>query len=149
MGTCLKQGNKMNANGFCVKQGQDLKNYHSNFPLIAPPASSPGTDIFPKGTPSTAPSGVLIEAEFPIGFSGSGMSLMKLGIWGPGPPPGPTSFQEERPEYSSQRCLTRGSPTGFLGSGDRDIPYKARDLGSSSKTGAGFGIESIHARWCS
>ena len=149
MGTCLKQGNKMNANGFCVKQGQDLKNYHSNFPLIAAPASSPGTDIFPKGTPSTAPSGVLIEAGFPIGFSGSGMSLMKLGIWGPGPSPGPTSFQEERPEYSSQRCFTRGSPTGFLGSGDWDVPYKARDLGSSSKTGAGFGIESIHARWCS
>ena len=44
MGTCLKQGNKMNANGFCVKKGQGLKNNHSNFPLIAPPASSPGTE---------------------------------------------------------------------------------------------------------
>ena len=147
MGTCLKQGNKMNANGFCVKQGQDLKSYHSNFPLIAPPASSPGTDIFPKGTPSTAPNGVLIEAGFPIGFSGSRMSLMKLGIWGPGPPPGPTSFQEERPEYSSQRCLTRGSPTGFLGSGMSLIKLGIWDL--QAKTGARFGIESIHARWCS
>ena len=64
MGTCLKQGNKMNANGVYVKKGQGLKNYHSNFPPIAPPASSPGTHIFPKGTPSTAPNGVLIEAGF-------------------------------------------------------------------------------------
>ena len=70
MGTCLKLGNKMNANGFCVKKGQGLKNNHSNFPLIAPPASSPRTDIFPKGTPSTAPTGVLIEAGFPIDFFG-------------------------------------------------------------------------------
>ena len=128
MGTCLKQGNKMNANGFCVKQGQDLKNYHSNFPRIAPPASSPGTDIFPKRTPSTALSGVLIDAGFPIGFSGSGMSLMKLGIWGPGPPLGATSFQEERPEYSSQRCLTRGSPIGFLESGMSLMKLGIRDF---------------------
>ena len=64
MGSCLKQGNKMNVNGFCVKQGQGLKNNHSNFPPIAPPASSPGTHIFPKGTPSTAPNGVLIETGF-------------------------------------------------------------------------------------
>ena len=107
----------MNANGFCVKKGQGLKNYHSNFPPIALSAPSPGTHIFPKGTPSTAPNGVLIETGFWIGFSGSGKSLMKLGIRRPGPPPGEASFQEERLEYSSQRCLTRGSPIGFLGSG--------------------------------
>ena len=45
------------------------------------------------------------------------MSLMKLGIRGPGHPREPTSFQEERPEYNSQQCLTRGYPVGFLGSG--------------------------------
>ena len=69
-GFLYKQGNKINVNSFCVKQGQGLKNNHSNVPLIAPPASSPGTDIFPKRTPSTAPTGVLIEAGFPIDFFG-------------------------------------------------------------------------------
>ena len=105
-----------------------MKNYHSNFPLIAPSDLLPWDRHLSKGTPSTAPNGVLIEAGFPIGFSGSGMSLMKLGIWGPGPTPGSTSFQEERPEYSSQRCLTRGSSIGFLGSGMSLMKLGIRDF---------------------
>ena len=119
----------MNANSFWVKQGQGLKNYHSNFPLIAPSDLLPwDRHLSKRNAPSTAPNGVLIEAGFPIGFSGSGMSLMKLGIWGPGPTPGSTSFQEERPEYSSQRCLTRGSPIGFLGSGMSLMKLGIRDF---------------------
>lgn len=70
MDTCIKQGNKMNVNGFCVKQGQGLKNYHANFPLIAPLASSPGTDIFAKRTPSTAPNGVFNRGRVPKRFFG-------------------------------------------------------------------------------
>ena len=129
----------MNANGFCLKQGQGLKNNHSNFPLIAPPVSSPGTDIFPKRTPSTAPTGVLIETGFPIDFSGSGKSLMKLRIRGSGPPPGSPSFQEERPEYSSQRCLTRGSPKGFLESGMSLMKLGIRDF--QAKRGRNSGLK--------
>ena len=48
MGSCLKQGNKMNVNGSCVKQGQGLKNYHSNFPLIAPSGLLPWDGHLPK-----------------------------------------------------------------------------------------------------
>ena len=116
-----------------------MKNKHSNFPLIAPPACSPGTDIFPKGTPSTAPTGVLIEAGFPIDFFGIREVPYKAQDQGSGPPPGSTSFQEERPEYSSQRCLTRGSPKNFLESGISLMKLGIRDF--QAKRGRNSGLK--------
>ena len=147
MGSCLKQGNKMNVNGFCVKQGQGLKNNHSNFPPIAPPASSPGTHIFPKRTPSTAPTGVLIEAGFPIDFFGIREVPYEAQDQGIRTSPGIHISPRRTPGVQLPTGVLLGVPKRFFRI--RDVPYEARDSGFSSKTGAGFGIESIHARWYS